>query len=101
MFPSSAGERFTPDDPEGMEMLASVNSQFEIACNMDAFPLQVLKMFPKATNYSEMARIIATQKSFILKQIDEHERTIDPEHPRDFVDSYLYEMRSSPRMTSC
>jgi cytochrome P450 len=89
-----AGSRFTPDDPEGMEMLASVNRQFEIVFNMDVFPLKIMKMFPKATNYEEMANILATQKRFILKQIEEHEHTLDSEHPRDFVDVYLKEMKN-------
>eukprot|EP00092_Neocalanus_flemingeri_P011092 GFUD01011940.1.p1 GENE.GFUD01011940.1~~GFUD01011940.1.p1 ORF type:complete len:480 (+),score=113.71 GFUD01011940.1:179-1618(+) len=94
-----AGQRFTPDDPEGMEMLASVNRQFEIIFNMEVFPLKIMKMFPKATNYAEMVNILDTQKRFIMKQIEEHECTIDPEHPRDFVDVYLDEMRSCENFT--
>merc|ERR1719419_190102 len=42
-----------------------------------------------------MVDIINTQKKFIFKEIDEHEKTLDEENPRDFVDLYLLEMKSS------
>ena len=88
-----AGDRFTPDDSEGMEMIESVNRMFKITFKMDVIPLQIMKMFPKLTDYQEMIDIYDIQKRYIFKQIEEHEQTHDPEHPRDYIDVYLNEMQ--------
>ena len=74
---------------EGMEILESVSRMFELMFYMDVYPLKFMEMFPKATNYAEMVNILNTQKNYIIKTIEEHESTIDPEHPRDFVDMFL------------
>ena len=89
-----AGHRFTPEDKEGMEILESVSRMFELMFYMDVYPLKIMEMFPKATNYAEMVNILNMQKNYITKTIDEHESTLELEHPRDFVDIYLSEMKN-------
>jgi len=90
-----AGHRFTPEDEEGMKILESVSRMFELMFYMDVYPLKIMEMFPKATNYAEMVDILNFQKNYISKTIDEHESTLEPEHPRDFVDIYLNEMKNN------
>ena len=90
-----AGSRFTEDDPEGMEMVASVNKVFKCLMKMELVPLQLLKMFPRVTEYEENVRIYEVQKKFIFKEIEQHEQTLDREHPRDYIDVYLNEMEDN------
>ena len=90
-----AGHRFTPENKEGMEILESVTRMFELFVYISVYPLKIMEMFPKSTNYAEMVNILNTQKNYIIKTIEEHESTIDPEHPRDFVDMYLNEMKNN------
>ena len=85
-----AGKRFDEDDPEGMEMVDSVNGTFKDWLKMDFLPLIILKTFSKITNYEENVKIFGIQKGYIFKQIEEHEKTRDPDHPRDFIDVYLH-----------
>lgn len=85
-----AGKRFDEDDPEGMEMVASVNGTFKDFLKMNFLPLIILKTFSKITSYEENVKIFNIQKGYIFKQIEEHEKTRDPEHPRDFIDVYLH-----------
>jgi len=94
-----AGERFTVEDTEAMEVLATVNRFFELFFYMELFPQKVMEIFPNATHYGEMANIVDTKKSYFLKKINEHDLTRDPQHPRDFVDIYLNEMKSSKDLT--
>ena len=49
-------------------------------------------MFPKLTGYEEQIEIFRIQRNFVLKQIKEHEETLDSESPRNFIDVYLTEM---------
>ena len=76
-------------------MIESVNRMFKITFKMDVIPLQIMKMFPKLTDYQEMIDIYDIQKRYIFKQIEEHEQTYDPEHPRDYIDVYLNEIRKN------
>ena len=60
-------------------------------------PLIILKMFPKLTEYEENVEIHNIQKRFVLEQIEQHELTIDNDHPRDYIDAYLNEMNDNDR----
>ena len=42
-----------------------------------------------------MVSILDLQKEYIWKNIEDHEQTLDEENPRDFVDLYLLEMKTS------
>merc|ERR1719352_560874 len=68
-----------------MEMVASVNGTFKDFLKMDFLPMFILKTFPKLTGYEENVKLYKIQKGYILKQIEEHEKTCDPENPRDFI----------------
>ena len=87
-----AGKRFTQDDPEGMEVVASVNEQFKIGIKLILIPLAILKMFPNLANYKESVNLYDVQKTYIMKEIEKHEQNHEPETPRDFIDVYLNEI---------
>jgi len=88
-----AANRFTEDDPEGMKMVASVSKTFKSSIKMGVIPLQILKLFPKITEYDEYVEIYKTQWRYIFKTIEYHEKTLNTEHQRDFIDVYLNEMK--------
>ena len=87
-----AGKRFTEEDEEGMEVVESVNDMFKIGVFLVLIPLAVLKMFPKLAGYEARVHIYEVQKKYIMKEIEKHQETIDPEVPRDFIDVYLNEI---------
>eukprot|EP00092_Neocalanus_flemingeri_P004804 GFUD01005172.1.p1 GENE.GFUD01005172.1~~GFUD01005172.1.p1 ORF type:complete len:484 (+),score=104.63 GFUD01005172.1:98-1549(+) len=89
-----AGSRFTTEDPEGMKMVDSVIRIFKVYLKMTFIPLKLLRMFPKVTGYEENIKNCEIQKNFIWKQIEEHEKSKDTDHPRDYIDVYLNEMEN-------
>ena len=55
-------------------------------------PFFILKNFPNLTGYKMRSGIVEEHKAYILKIIEQHEETFDPEHLRDFVDVYLQQV---------
>merc|ERR1719483_911920 len=76
-------------------MVFSVNKTFKSHVKMNVIPLRILKLFPKITEYDENVEIYNIQKRYISKAIEEHENTQNTEHPRDFIDVYLKEMKNN------
>ena len=87
-----AGSRFTPDDPEGMEMVAAIDLIFKNTLKVNMIPLKILKKFPSLADYETVVKAYDDMKRYIMKIIDEHERTYEQENPRDFIDVYLNEI---------
>ena len=52
-------------------------------------------MFPKTTGYGRRVEIITEQKKFFMEEIRKHKETIDELNPRDFIDVYLTEMKTT------
>ena len=90
-----AGSRFTEDDPEEQEVIASINKMFKNHMKMITIPLRILKMFPKFTEYDENVKLYKVQRAFVLKQIEQHENSFDEANPRDYIDVYLTEMNKN------
>ena len=89
-----ASTRFTEEDPEGQQMIESVNKMFKCYLKMILVPLKILKMFPKLTEYEDNVDILNVQKRFVSEQIEQHEATLDSEHQRDYIDAFLNEMNA-------
>ena len=72
-----------------MEVVASVTDQFKIGMFIILIPLPILERFPKLASYQTRVQIYDLQKNYIMKEIERHEETNEPEIPRDFIDVYL------------
>ena len=57
------------------------------------FPFPLAKLFPNISGYTEKVEVLDAQKAYMMKTIDEHNATLDPEHLRDLIDVYLLEVK--------
>ena len=70
-----AGSRFTPEDPEGMEMGASVDLIFKNHLRVSLYPLKLMKTFPSLADYEVTVKAYDAMKHYIMKTIDKHKCT--------------------------
>ena len=68
-----AGRRFALDDPEGMEMVASISLIFKFFVKTNLIPLKIIKIFPTLADYPATVKSYVVRKHFIMKTINEHE----------------------------
>ena len=64
-----AGSRFTEDDPEEQEVIASINKMFKNHMKMITIPFRTLNMFLRLTEYDENLKLYKIQRAYVLKQI--------------------------------
>ena len=89
-----AGYRILPEDTEGVRMVELVNRIFKKGpSTLQMLPFFMVRLLPNLTGYTERAGILDAQREYMLKIIDQHIDTFDPEHIRDFIDVYLLQMR--------
>ncbi|XP_015912626.2 cytochrome P450 2B15-like [Parasteatoda tepidariorum] len=99
------GERLNYDHPV-RRMLDKGLSESAAAAGQVAWELffpflaSVVKLF----GFSGAAKIAKTQKEtrdYIMKQIDQHEKTLDENNIRDYIDGYLLEIRKRNDKAFC
>ena len=89
-----AGYRILPEDTEGVRMVELVNGIFKKSpASLQMLPFFMVKLLPNLTGYAQRAGILDDQREYMLKIIDQHMVTFDPEHLRDIIDVYLLQMR--------
>ena len=90
-----AGYRFQPDDEEGRKMVDWVQRLFKQSPTiLQVLPFFLIQLFPSFGGYNERAYITETQREFMLRMIEEHKKTFDPEDLRDFIDVYLLQIKN-------
>ncbi|XP_066988071.1 cytochrome P450 2L1-like [Macrobrachium rosenbergii] len=96
-----ADKRYDPKDEKIMKFSEMLSA------DLDAIqgPILILDMFPallhilpesllnKWMKLSQIREHVAEFKSFFEDTIHEHEKTFDPDNPRDYIDAYLKEMQ--------
>uniref|UniRef100_A0A8B9L2X4 Uncharacterized protein n=1 Tax=Astyanax mexicanus TaxID=7994 RepID=A0A8B9L2X4_ASTMX len=64
---------------------------------MTFFPLQIFNLVPFIKHLpgpqQKIRQNLDSLNKFIFDELEEHRKTLDPENPRDFIDSYLVEMK--------
>ncbi|KAJ6655110.1 hypothetical protein lerEdw1_006014 [Lerista edwardsae] len=88
------GERFNYQDQEYLEILRMLTESFWLENTVAG---QLYSLFPGIMDYlpgghqTYFKNLFAIQ-AFVAKKVKEHEKTLDPNAPRDFVDSFLLKM---------
>ncbi|XP_050712088.1 methyl farnesoate epoxidase-like isoform X4 [Eriocheir sinensis] len=89
------GKRFSRDDPRLMDLVLVLNKVFragEISGGIaQALPFLV-PYLPKSSPYHVVLSGFRQSTDFLKAAIEEHKATLDPDNPRDFIDTYLVEM---------
>ena len=58
-------------------------------------------VFPSLTGYNKRLDALKAMRNHIEKEIEKHEVDIDNQNPRDFIDSYLTEIKNNPDPEFC
>jgi len=92
-----AGQPFSRDDAEIKELLELNTFAFSSKSFMIALHAPwVRHVLPSLSGYSKMLSAVRGTKEKIREQIIEHEKVLDIDNPRDFIDMYLIEMKNNP-----
>ncbi|XP_029427427.1 cytochrome P450 2G1-like [Rhinatrema bivittatum] len=89
------GSRFDYEDKRFLSLLELINKNFRLLNSkwgqlLNAFP-QILKYCPGA--FPSFSRNVKQLKDFVSEQVKMHQRTLDPNCPRDFIDCFLIRMQ--------
>ncbi|XP_074075223.1 cytochrome P450 2B6-like [Macrotis lagotis] len=88
------GKRFSYQDIQFQELL---NSFFEAFVIMTSLWMQLYEQFPHLLKYfpgphRRIVNLAQHTKEFIARRVEEHQESLDPSDPRDFIDSFLLHM---------
>ncbi|XP_056652201.1 cytochrome P450 2F2-like [Monodelphis domestica] len=88
------GDRFAYDDPKFLELMALINSNWRI---MSSFWGQLLFIFPKIMGFlpgphHQIFRNYLKLEAFVNNRVAQNRSTLDPAHPRDYIDCFLIKM---------
>ncbi|XP_071979535.1 cytochrome P450 2F3-like [Engystomops pustulosus] len=89
------GNRFEYEDKRFLSLLKVINDNFQImSSNWGKF----YNIFPGIMNHlpgphHRIFRNLEKMKTFVLEKVKEHEKTFQPECPRDFIDCFLTKMQ--------
>ncbi|XP_071452659.1 methyl farnesoate epoxidase-like [Hetaerina americana] len=90
-----AGKRYDHRDAKFKELIRAVQKllqvSFQTSYLFNAVP-RLAKIFPRLTGYAAFNSYLEPIFEFLQNEIDEHKKTIDYDHPRDFMDIYLSEI---------
>uniref|UniRef100_W5KHS0 Cytochrome P450 2B4-like n=1 Tax=Astyanax mexicanus TaxID=7994 RepID=W5KHS0_ASTMX len=88
------GDRFEYDDRRFAELLEIINENIRFSGSPVA---QIFNLVPFIKHLpgpqQKIRQNLDSLNKFIFDEIEEHRKTLDPENPRDFIDSYLVEMK--------
>ena len=94
------GERFSLDDPKLKAIVSKIDAMLRLESGLSAFSQLMQVISPKLTKkfnkgfeaFNEIANDI---KGLVVPNIQHHRSTMDPDHPRDFMDAYLQEINQT------
>lgn len=88
------GERFAYRDPEFLKLLDMFYQTFTLTSSFSSqvfeFFSDILKYFPGT--HRQIYRNLQEVNAFIGRSVEKHRETLDPNAPRDFIDTYLLRM---------
>ncbi|XP_036264114.1 cytochrome P450 2B11 [Pipistrellus kuhlii] len=88
------GKRFAYRDPDFLRLLDMFYQSFALISSFSSQVFELysgfLKYFPGA--HRQIYRNLQEVKDFIGRSVEKHRETLDPNAPRDFIDTYLLRM---------
>lgn len=95
----SFGKRFNYEDKEFKTMLSLMSRGLEISVNSEAVLICLcswLYYLPFGP-FKELRQIVIDITAFLKRIIAEHQVTLDPANPRDFIDMYLLHIKEEQK----
>ncbi|CAN2388876.1 Cytochrome P450 [Pristimantis euphronides] len=95
----SFGKRFNYEDEEFKSMLRMMSRGLELSLNSEVVLANVFSWmyyFPFGP-FKELRQIVIDVTAFLKRIIKEHELSLDPENPKDFIDMYLMQIREEQK----
>lgn len=90
-----AGKRFALDDCRLIKLLQIIHDAFRLT-DMSGGILNQLPILryiaPNFTKYNDIMNVINRMKEFLEETVDEHKKSICPNHARDLIDAFLQNM---------
>ncbi|KAJ1107372.1 hypothetical protein NDU88_004763 [Pleurodeles waltl] len=95
------GNRFEYEDKEFLALLGLINENFRLVNSSFA---QLLNSFPRLMQclpgpFHLLKKNITDLKNFVSERVKEHQDTLDPNCPRDFIDCFLLKMEQESTNT--
>lgn len=91
-----SGNRYARDNEELQALLQGIDSNSRSGSQSgrlsDLFPI-LRRVFPRSTGFISYMDNIKNLQRFMKRMISEHEQSLDDSNPRDFIDTYLIEMK--------
>ncbi|NXW57902.1 CP2G1 protein, partial [Eurystomus gularis] len=88
------GKRFDYRDEEFLELLRMMNESFREISTPWAQLYEMAETFLQHLPgpHRKIPRLLGKMRSFITQRVKDNARSLDPEHPRDFIDCFLLQM---------
>ncbi|NXL68871.1 CP2G1 protein, partial [Chordeiles acutipennis] len=88
------GNRFDYRDEEFLELLQMMNESFREISTPWSQLYDMAETFLKHLPgpHTKIPRLLGRMRSFIARRVKKNAETLDPAHPRDFIDCFLIQM---------
>ncbi|NXQ89210.1 CP2G1 protein, partial [Nyctibius grandis] len=88
------GNRFEYEDEEFVELLRIMNESFRAVSTRWAQFYDMGETFLKHLPgpHTKIPRLLARMRSFIARRVRKNAQSLEPGHPRDFIDTFLLHM---------
>ena len=97
-----AGYSFKRDDEHMKNVLELASYIFTSKIFVIAMTLPWVRFFfPSLTGYNKRLKALHLMREHIRDEIRKHEKDLDEENPRDFIDAYLTEIKNNPDPEFC
>merc|ERR1719154_805215 len=97
-----AGYAFKRDDAELKKILELNTFIFTSKIFLAAMTAPWIRfIFPNLTGYNKRLDALHAMQNQIRKEIQKHEVDLDEDNPRDFIDTYLIEMKNNDDPEFC
>ncbi|XP_069857273.1 cytochrome P450 2A5-like [Dipodomys merriami] len=93
------GDRFDYEDKEFLSLLRMMTGSFQFTATSTG---QLFEMFSSIMKHlpgpqQQARKELKGLEDFVIKKVEQNQRTLDPNSPRDFIDSFLIRMQEEKK----